>query len=251
MKLRVLDGPREVAWHGAEILARAAKANAQLVLGLPTGRTAIPFYDELARRHQAGALDLSRARAINVDELVLPPDHPSSFRAFMERHSWQRIGLDPARCEIPRADCESEERLRAECRRYDALVEAAGGLDLAVLGLGVDGHVAYNLPGREQRNTHGVELPDALAEQLDVPRRWRPLRAITLGMGAFRDARQLLLMASGEAKAAAVHALIEGPADPQWPVSLLRLHSEFTVLVDRAAAGRLVGQGLAGEGDDR
>ncbi len=243
MKLHILNGPLEVARQGAQILSAAAAAKADLVLGLLTGRTAIPFYDDLARRYRAGELDLSRARAINVDELVLPEDHPSGFRTFMKRHGWQRIGLDPSRCEIPRAEGDSEQRLRAECRRYDAVVEEAGGLDLAVLGVGVEGHVAYNLPGIEHLSTHCVELPDALAEQLDVPQRWRPLRAITLGFGALRAAKQLLLMASGESKATAVRALVEGPVDPQWPCTLLRAHPDFTLLVDRAAAVKLAGQG--------
>jgi len=228
-----------VARHAAGLVNAAAVAQPDLVLGLPTGRTAIPFYDDLARRHCAGELDLADAWAINVDELVLPEDHPSSFRTFMERHGWRRIGLDRSRCEIPRAHCETTAQLQAECRRYDAVVEKAGGLDLVVLGVGTDGHVAYNLPGIQQLETHPVELPDALAEQLDVPPLWRPPRAITLGFGALRGARQVLLMASGVAKATAVRALVEGPVDPQWPCTLLRTHPHFTVLVDRDAATQL------------
>lgn len=234
MKLRILERAAEVAHAGADRLAAEAARKPALVLGLPTGRTMVPFYAELARRHEAGQLDLSRAHAFNLDELVLPPGHPSSFESFMERHAWRHIGLDEGLSDIPRARGDLA-ALEAECRRYDGAIDAAGGLDLAVLGLGGDGHVAYNLPGPPREETHVVELPGHLADQLGVPAEWRPLRAITLGLGALRTARTLLVLATGSEKAAAVRALHEGPTDPAWPCSLLRGHEDLELVVDRAA----------------
>jgi glucosamine-6-phosphate deaminase len=235
MRVRVCERVDEVALAGADHLEHAVSRNARLVLGLPTGRTMVSLYDELARRHRSDRLDLRHATGFNLDELVLPPGHPNSFRAYMERHAGARIGLDPLRWEIPRTDGDVE----AECRRYDAALVAAGGLDLAMLGLGADGHVAYNLPGPPRDETHVVTLPDALADTLGVPAEWRPLRAITMGLGTLRAARSLLVLATGAAKAAAVRALREGPPDPAWPCSLLRDHAELELVLDRAAAGEL------------
>jgi glucosamine-6-phosphate deaminase len=108
-----------------------------------------------------------------------------------------------------------------------------------VLGIGEDGHVAYNLPGPPVAETHLVTLPGALADRLEVPEAWRPLQAITVGLGSFQSARSLLLLATGDSKARAVRAMVEGPEDPDSPASLLRDHPDFTVLLDRAAAAQL------------
>ncbi|MCB1008013.1 MAG: glucosamine-6-phosphate deaminase [Acidobacteria bacterium] len=233
MRIATLPDAAEVASAAADRLGTLLDEIAQPVLGLPTGRTMLPFYAELARRHARGAIDLSGARGFNLDELVLPRDHPATFRAFMERHAWERTGLARERCDIPDGAAEPE----GECRRYDLALAAAGGLDLAILGVGADGHVAYNLPGAPIDPTHVVELPDALAEQLEAPPAWRPLRALTLGLGALRAARRILLLATTADKARAVRALVEGPADPAWPCSLLRDHSALEVLLTPAAAG--------------
>lgn len=239
MRVRIFDDPAAVARAAADHLVGLVAAKPDLVLGLPTGRTPIPFYAELAARQENGALDLSRARAFNLDELLLPAPsglaaHPASFRAFMERHAWERIGLDRARCEIPRQTADPE----AECRRYEAALKSAGGLGLAIVGVGEDGHVAYNLPGQLAEESHLVTVPEAVAERLGVPPTERPLRAITLGLRAFRQARHLLLLATGSEKRRALTALLEGPADPHWPITLLRDHPSFDVLADRAAKGK-------------
>lgn len=221
----------------ADVIATVVDRHPQAVIGWPTGRTPVPLYEELARRCSTGAADLSLTYAFNLDELLLPADDPRSFAAFMRRHAGERIGLDPERCDIPRGDADPGE----ECRRYDAAIDAAGGLDLAVLGVGVDGHVAYNLPGPPVAGTHVVEVPDGVADELDVEQAARPLRAITMGLGPIADAARLLVMATGEPKRQAVQALTGGPEDPAWPCSLLREHEDLTLVVDRAAAGRGAG----------
>lgn len=233
MRVRAFADAEAVARAAADLVAATVDGLGAPVLGLPTGRTVVPLYAELARRHARGALDLSGARAFNLDELVLPREHPASFRAFMERHAYERIGLDRSRCEIPDAQAD----LETECRRYDRSLAAAGGLDLAILGVGADGHVAYNLPGPACPSAHVVELPDQLAAQLDVPSAWRPLRAITLGLAALRAARRILVLATTADKAAAVRALRDGPEDESWPCSLLRSHPRLDLLVTLAAAG--------------
>lgn len=233
MKIATLPSAEAVARAAADRVEALAREVAEPVLGLPTGRTMVPLYGELALRHSEGSLDLGRARGFNLDELVLPRAHPATFRAFMERHAWERIGLDRGRCDLPDGQADPE----AECVRYQRALEAAGGLDLAILGVGADGHVAYNLPGPPVDAAHVVVLPDALAEQLEVPPAWRPLRALTLGLGALRAARRLLLLATSGDKATAVRALLAGPPDPAWPCSLLRGHPALEVFLTPAAAG--------------
>ena len=230
-----LGTDREVARAAALLVAAAAEAKAELVLGLPTGKTALGFYDALAELHRDGEIDLGRARAFNLDELLLPAGDPRSFRSYMEAHAWGRIGLDRDRCAILDASAPDP---KLECARYDAALAAAGGFDLVVLGIGADGHVAYNLPGARRREAHVVELPDAIADSFEVPAVDRPLRALTLGFGPLLSARRLLLLATTADKTAAVRALTHGPDDPRWPCSALRGHAQLDVVLSAAAAGQ-------------
>jgi glucosamine-6-phosphate deaminase len=236
LRTRVLAGPEAVARAVADDVAAAAGRRGDLVLALPTGRTPIPLYDELAARCARGECNLTRARGFNLDELVLPRADPRTFRAFMEQHAWGRTGLRRDRCDIPDGDAPD---LLAECRRYEEAIAAAGGLDLALLGVGVDGHVAYNMPGPMSLPTHVVRLPDGLAASLQVPPESWPLRAITMGIGTIRGARAIRVIATGARKATAVRALVRGPDNPEWPCSFLHAHPDIEVLMDPAAAAAL------------
>lgn len=234
MKLVTLEDAGAVARTAADRLGAFARERPEAVVAFPTGRTPIPFYEELGRRHAAGDDSLARLRGFNLDELVLPPSDERSFRSFMERHAWGHTGLDRSRCDIPNPLASDP---TAECRRYEQAIAEAGGLDLALLGIGADGHVAYNMPGPPVDATHLVELPDSLAAELGVPEAARPLRAMTMGLGTIRRARRLLLLATGAAKAEAVRRLVDGKPDPAWPATFLADHAEFEVLTDPGAAG--------------
>jgi len=235
-RVQVLEDARQVARAAADIVAAAAAGRPGLVLALPTGRTPLPFYLELARRDEEGRIDLRRARAFNLDELALPREDPRSFHAFMTQHAWVHIGLRRDRCDIPDG---SAPDLEADCRRYEQAIAAAGGIDLAVLGVGVDGHVAYNMPGPVTLATHVTRLPDGLAASLGLPPASWPLRALTMGLGTLRAARAVVVLATGESKATAVRALVHGPEDPQWPCSFLGRHPDLQLLADRGAASSL------------
>ncbi len=234
MKLEVLETAQDAARAAADALVASYRPG--IVLALPTGRTPVPLYTELRRRLILGAIDLTAARGFNLDELLLPRSHPRSFHSYMERHVWSPGILLRTRCDIPDGSAVDPE---AECRRYEAAIAGAGGLDLAILGVGADGHIAYNMPGPVTLATHVTRLPDGLASALDVAASDWPLRAITMGVGTIRSARRILVLATGEAKAQAVRALTNGPEDPRWPCSFLTSHPDLTVCVDRAAAGRL------------
>lgn len=234
MKLVRLSDADEVARTAADRVIGFAAQHPEGVAAFPTGRTPIPLYAELARRHAEGDASLARIRGFNLDELVLPPSDERSFRSFMERHAWGKTGLDRSRCDIPDPVAAD---LEAECRRYDEAIAAAGGLGLAVLGIGADGHIAYNMPGPPVDPTHVVELPAALADELGVPEAARPLRALTMGLGTIGRARRLLLLATGAHKAEAVRRLRAAEPDPAWPATLLADHPDLEVLLDPGAAG--------------
>jgi len=236
LKTRVLDGAEAVARAVADDVAACATRRPDLVLALPTGHTPIPLYDELAARCARGECDLSRARGFNLDELILPRSDPRTFRAFMEQHAWGRTGLRRDRCDIPDGDAPD---LGAECRRYEEAIAAAGGLDLALLGVGVDGHVAYNMPGPISLPTHVTRLPDGLAASLQVPPSAWPLRALTMGIGTIRGARAIRVIATGARKATAVRMLVHGPQNPDWPCSFLHAHADVEVFMDAPAAAAL------------
>ena len=230
-------------------------------LALPTGRSYVPFYAELAARHPRGephrevgdevgadrAHGALRARwrettGLNLDELVLPAGHPRSFAAYMDEHVWSRTVLDASRFSIPDGAAVyggTEDEFERLCSGVDARAAELEPLDVALLGIGADGHIAYNLPDRVHENTHAVELPDALAEELGVPESERPLRAVTLGFGPLRRACHLLLLVAGPEKAEALRHLFHGEADARWPCTLLREHPRFEVFADEAAAQHL------------
>jgi glucosamine-6-phosphate deaminase len=236
IRTRVFDDVGGVARAAADLLADELRARPDLALALPTGNTPLPFYDELAARHAAKRMDLGRARGFNLDEIVLPPEDPRTFRSYMERHAWGRTGLARERCDIPNGGATD---LEAECRRYEQAIADAGGLELAIVGLGVDGHIAYNMPGPVGLPTHVTRLPDGLAASLGVPPEDWPLRALTMGIGTIRSARRILLMATGESKALAVFMMVHGAEDPEWPCTFFRNHPRMDVLLDAAAAARL------------
>lgn len=233
VNVRVVAAPGAVAAAAADLVGEAVKQRPDLVIAFPTGRTPVPLYDELAGRSSRGDLDLSRVRGFNLDELVLAQGDPRTFRSFMKLYAWGRTGLVRERCDIPDGSAADPE---AECRRYEEAIAAAGGIDLALLGLGEDGHVAYVMPGDLTPGVHVARLPDALAVSLDVPVEDRPLRAITMGLGTLSAASRIAVLATGESKAAAIRALVRGPAHPRWPCSYLTSHPAIELICDEAAA---------------
>lgn len=199
------------------------------------------MYQELIRLHQEDLLDFSRATVFNLDEyLGLPPDHPGSFASYMRRHLWDRVNLRQEACHIPKSLPEDPE---VECRRYEELIAGAGGIDLAVLGLGRNGHIAFNEPGTPFGSLTHVALltPETRAAEADAFGGLEkvPERAITMGIRTLMNARELFLLVSGEGKAGVLSRVLRGPVSPEVPASVLQLHPRLTVLADAAAAARL------------
>jgi glucosamine-6-phosphate deaminase len=212
------------------------------VLGLATGSSPLQVYDELARRHREEGLSFASARAFMLDEYVgLPLDHPERYRTVIERDLVSRVDLDPAA--VHGLDGLAAD-LPAACAAYERAIAEAGGVDVQVLGLGTDGHVAFNEPGsslasrtRIKTLTEQTRLDNARFFDDDVEA--VPRHVLTQGLGTVMEARHLVVLAQGHRKAQAVHHLVEGPVTAMWPASVLQLHPHVTVLVDEAAASRL------------
>jgi glucosamine-6-phosphate deaminase len=210
------------------------------VLGLPTGNTPVPLYRELARLHREERLSFARARTFNLDEyLDLAPGDPRSFRAWMQEQFFAHVDLAPANVHVPRAAGDGA----AEAQRYAAEIDAAGGIDLQLLGIGRNGHVGFNEPGsaREAR-ARVVELAsetraDAAALFGGLAR--VPRRAITLGIAEILAARAIRVLAFGKGKAAIVKRMLEGEVGPDCPASFLRGHAGLSILLDADAASAL------------
>jgi glucosamine-6-phosphate deaminase len=239
MRIRVFDSETEASEAIAERITSAVRAKPELVLGLPTGRTPLGLYRELVARSRRGELDFSKVRTFNLDEFVgVDAEDPGSFRAFMERHLFREVPLAPER--IGFLDGKAPDPA-AECARYEEQLEAAGRLDLLILGLGVNGHIAFNEPADAlQARTHLVKLTResrvANAPLFGDDPMKVPLHALTMGMASILQARSLVLMAFGASKVEAVRGLLQGPVTPRLPASFLQLHADVEVVLDRAAA---------------
>lgn len=227
----------DLSRKAAGILSAQVVFRHESVLGLATGSTPIGIYQQLVMRYEAGSLDLSGCTTINLDEYCgLSPDSEQSYCYFMRHHLFDKVNIPAENCHIPQGTASDTE---AECRRYDALIERSGGIDLQLLGIGHNAHIGFNEPSDHfSRWTHEVELSKSTIEanrrfferEEDVPR-----RAISVGMQAIMQAERVLLVAGGKEKAEAVWQSFLGPVTPWVPASILQLHRDVTVVADREA----------------
>jgi glucosamine-6-phosphate deaminase len=241
--MRVVIEPEDELYRlAARRIERAIRAQPRCVLGLATGRTMAPLYAELVRLHRAETLSFAGVTAFNLDEYVgVAPGAPGSLRRFMQEHLVARTDLPERALHLP--DGASTDPAAA-ARGYEAAIRAAGGIDLQLLGLGVNAHLGFNEPGSSLASRTRVKtLSDETlaANQGELPAGVRERRlAITLGLGNILEARACILIATGPAKAGAVAATIEGPVSASAPASILQLHPDVVAYVDEAAAAGLV-----------
>jgi len=240
MEVVILPSPEAVCAAGADAVARLVARKPDAVLGLPTGSTPRPLYAELVRRHRAEGLSFARVTTFNLDEYVgVAPDHPGSFRRYMDEVFFRHVDLPPARAHVPDGRAAD---VSAACAAYEAAIAAAGGLDLALLGLGEDGHVAFNEPTSSLASRTRIKTLTAAsraANQAAFGADELPRHVITMGIATILAARRCLLVAHGPRKAAAFAAMVEGPVSALVPASALQLHAHATVIADEAAAARL------------
>jgi len=225
--------------EAARRIARVVLRRPDGILALPTGQTPKGMYRELVRLSRAGIADLSQTVVFNLDEYFgLPPDHPQSFRRYIVEHLLQHVQVREAH--IPDSLASDPE---AECRRYEELIASHGGIDLAVLGLGINGHIAFNEPGTPWGSlTHLAKLsPETRrreAQRFGGLKRV-PHQAITMGIRTIMNAKEILLLVSGKEKTEIVRRSLLGPVTPEVPASVLQLHPNVAVLLDQEAAKEL------------
>jgi len=233
----IVQSKDEAGSIAADAIRGLVTATPDAVLGLATGSTPLTTWAALA----ASGLDLSRVRGFALDEYVgLPAGHPESYRAVITREVVEPLGLTPSLVRVPGDDGGP---LSSAGARYEADIEAAGGVDLQILGIGRTGHIGFNEPGSSLASLTRVKT---LTEQTraDNARYFAtvddvPTHCITQGLGTILRARHLVLLAFGEAKAAAVAAALEGPVSASTPGSVVQLHPTVTVIVDEAAGSQL------------
>ena len=241
MEVVILPSATEVGVLAARKITRLVRERPAAVLGLATGSSPLAIYAALAEHVQGGTLDTSRVSGFALDEYVgIPVDHPESYASVIDREVTVALRLDPARVHVPDGRADDVE---LACERYEAAIRTAGGVDLQILGIGSNGHVGFNEPTssfasrtRIKTLTERTRADNArfFASADDVP-----THCLTQGLGTIMDARELLLVAQGPQKAAAVAAAVEGPLTSVCPASVLQLHRRATVMVDEAAAADL------------
>ena len=221
----------------ANIIAAQVILKPRCVLGLATGSSPVGTYQELVRRCQAGELDFSQVRTVNLDEYVgLDRDHDQSYAYFMRDNLFNHINLDLSNTNVPDGmDPDGD----SACARYDQIIRDLGGIDLQLLGLGVNGHIGFNEPADAfSLGTHQVELTDSTRQ---ANRRFFssleevPTHARTMGVRDIMQARKVLMVANGAAKAQAIRDAFFGPVTPHVPASILQLHGDFTLVADEEA----------------
>lgn len=237
--ISICENEKAVGKAAAKMIAQQIQQKPDSVLLLPTGRTPLDMYAYLVEMVNAGQVDLSRIATFNLDEFYgLPQDHPGTFRSYMQRVFFSQVQVPAERVHFLDSNAADP---AAECDGYEQKIRERGGIDLAILGIGVNGHIGFNEPGsafdsrtrlvpiREETRAANAFL---FNDHLDKV----PTHALTTGIGTILDAKKILLLATGRSKANAIHEMIHGDINPELPASALRMHSHVTVLLDSFAA---------------
>ena len=241
MEVIILPTKEECAYLGAGIIANLIRDNPRCVLGLATGSTPVPVYNELIRLHKENNLSFAEVTTFNLDEYIgLSADHPCSYRYFMQEQLFNEVNVDLNATHVPNGLAED---VQSECESYEELITKSGGIDLQILGIGSDGHIGFNEPcsslsSRTRMKTltgETIEDNSRFFDSVDdVPR-----HCITMGVGTILDTRSVLLFAFGEGKADVISQFVEGPITSMVPASALQLHERVKVIIDDAAASKL------------
>ena len=241
MEVIILSSPEEVGRLAARRISQLVQHNPAAVIGLATGSSPLAIYAELAAAVRAGSLDASRLSGFALDEYVgIPEQHPESYASVLRREVTEPLGLDPSRVFVPDGRAAD---LQAACEAYETAIRDAGGIDLQILGIGANGHIGFNEPtssfgSRTRIKTLAPQTRADNARFFDSPDEV-PMHCLTQGLGTILDAREVVLVAQGSRKAAAVAAAVEGPVSSMCPATILQFHPEATAIVDQEAASRL------------
>ena len=242
MEIIIQPTPEAGGIIAARIIAKLVRTKPDCVLGLATGSTPLATYHELVRMHREDGLDFSKVTTFNLDEYVgLPPEHSQSYHAFMDEHFFRHVNVPRSRIHIPDGMARD---IPVECARYEAAINAAGGIDLQLLGIGTDGHIGFNEPSsslasrtRIKTLTERTRADNARFFGGDLAQ--VPFHCITMGVGTIMASREVLMLAFGARKADAVAAAVEGPITAMNPASVLQMHAVAKCITDAPAAEKL------------
>jgi len=237
MKKIVCDSYEEICRFAADIFAQTLKDKPDSVLGFATGSTPIGLYDELAKRHMNGEIDFSKAQSFNLDEYYpIDPAHPQSYSSFMQKYLFSKINLSKSQL----LNGSAADPI-AECARYDAAIEVSGGIDLQLLGIGVNGHIAFIEPAPSY--PLGTSLIELAEDTLIANSRFfgedetQPVTALSVGLNAIFKTKRIMMLVTGAGKADVIKKLFDSSIHTDMPASLLHLHPDVTIIVDKAANG--------------
>lgn len=241
MNILVYKNSEQIAKAAAAIFAAQTLEKPDSVLGLATGSTPINTYLQLIDLYKAGVLDFSKVKTFNLDEYVgLDKSHNQSYYSFMYENLFNHINISEENVHILNGIADD---LDEECENYEQLIENAGGIDLQILGVGNNGHIAFNEPSDSfAQSTHIVTLKDST---IQANKRFFnnadevPKQALTMGIGTIMKSSKIVLIAESQSKAQAISDMVNGNITPQLPASILKLHSNVTVILDEAAASLL------------
>jgi glucosamine-6-phosphate deaminase len=237
------EDDRSLSFEAAEVVSDRIRKNPDIVLGLATGSTPLGLYRELIRMHREEGLDFSRVTTFNLDEyLGLPPAHEQSYHYFMQKNLFDYLNIPRHAIHIPDGMTRDPD---VSCAQYEEDIARAGGIDLQILGIGSNGHIAFNEPGSSLGSRTRVKTLTSKTIR-DNARFFAagekiPAYALTMGVGTIMDARELLLLANGEGKADAIRSAVEGPITAQCPASIVQMHRKAIIIIDRQAGGKLTG----------
>jgi glucosamine-6-phosphate deaminase len=243
MLVIVKDNYDEISKEASQIVVDRLRKKPNLVLGLATGSTPLGLYKELIRMHKAEGLDFSKVTTFNLDAYVgLPPTHPQSYSYFMKENLFKHINIPERHIHVPDGMAND---IDAFCDWYEEKMRKSGGIDLQVLGIGVNGHIAFNEPGSSLGSRTRVKTLTEKTRQ-DNARFFKsmsevPRYALTMGVGTIMESKELLLLASKASKADAIKAAVEGPMTSQCPASIVQLHPKTFVIIDKEASSKLTG----------
>ncbi|MDY2630330.1 MULTISPECIES: glucosamine-6-phosphate deaminase [unclassified Clostridium] len=238
MKVIVTKNYDELSKVAANEMAMVVKNNPKAILGLATGGSPIGMYKELIRMNKEGEIDFSKVTTVNLDEYVgLSGDHPQSYRYFMNENLFNHINIDKKNTYVPNGLAKNIEE---ECKNYDNKIENLGGTDVQLLGIGNNGHIAFNEPDEDL--VSGTHLTNLTQDTIQANARFFdsidevPKTALTMGLGGIMKSKKIIVIASGESKAEAVKAMVNGKISTKMPASMLQMHRDVVVIVDEAAA---------------
>ena len=221
----------ELSKIAADIIGEVIVNKPDCVLGLATGSSPVGTYKKLAEKCAKGELDFSKVRTVNLDEyLGLSPENDQSYRYFMNDNLFNHVNIDKANTYVPGGTGDPDE----ECKKYDAVIESMGGIDLQLLGIGRNGHIGFNEPAETfSEGTHVVELTESTIEANScffASKDEVPTKAITMGIGSIMNAKKVLLVANGPYKKDIIEKAVNGEITPMVPASILQKHPDVTVI---------------------